>query len=77
LTTGSDAKFSFGGVFLATAWIHLAHIGLALLFLGAAWSAGRRGRFGARNFWVPEAAARLWYFVVLTWLGVYLVFYWL
>lgn len=77
LLTRLDPASRFGGIFLVTAWIHLAHIGLALLFLVAAWSAGRRGRFGARNFWVPEAAARLWYFVVVTWLGVYVVFYWI
>lgn len=75
LLTRLDPASRFGGIFVVTTWIHLAHIALALLFLVAASSAARRGRFGARNFWVPEAAARLWYFVVVTWLGVYIVFY--
>lgn len=65
----------FAEIFGATAFIHGVHIVIGLLFLAAIWSAAGRGRFSAGDHWVVEAAVRFWWFVTLTWLGVYVVFY--
>lgn len=67
----------FGGIYFATVGYHAIHIVVGLLFLGALWSSGRRGRFDSANHWLVEAGVRFWLFVVVAWFAVYVVFYWL
>jgi cytochrome c oxidase subunit 3 len=67
----------FGGAYFGTTGFHAVHIVVGLLFLGALWSAGRRGRFGAGDHWLVEAGVRFWLFVVAAWAALYVVFYWL
>lgn len=71
----SDPRFA--EIFDATTWIHLAHIVIGLVFLAAIWSSGRRARFSAANHWMVEAGVRFWWFVSVTWLALYLIYYWI
>lgn len=62
--------------FLSTGY-HALHLVIGLVALLALWSASRKGRYGPWNYWAVEAGALFWLFVVVMWVGVYLVFFWL
>ncbi len=75
VTLGLVATDRYGGIYYLTTGFHVLHIVAGLVTLLALWSSARRGRFSPQNYWVVEAGALLWYFVVVTWLALFLIFY--
>jgi len=72
---GLPVGTALGGFYYVTEGVHALHVLIGLTALAALRSSGQRGRFSPQNYWVVEAGALFWYFVVVVWLGFVVVFY--
>lgn len=54
--------------------VHAVVIG-AMMFV--VYRRARQRQYGASNYWLVEATAGLWYFVVVAWILFYIVLYWI
>ncbi len=77
VTAGLPAASRFGENYYLTTAFHALHIAIGLLTLAAVVSAGRRARYSAADHWWVDNAVVFWEFVVVAWIGVYVVFFWL
>lgn len=69
---GVPAASRYGGIFLAAAGVHAAHVFAALVVFAGVGASARRGRLTS---FMVEAAMLFWLFVVGAWLGLWAVFY--
>lgn len=65
----------FGGAYLLGTGYHALHIVAGLVATLALAVSARRGRFSSQNYWVVEAGVWLWWFVIASWLALFVVFY--
>lgn len=66
----------YAQVFRLMTGFHMFHALVIGAYMLNVYQNGRRGLYGAMNFWAVEAGAKLWYFVVIAWMLFYIVIYW-
>lgn len=74
-TIGVPPASRFGGTYLLGTGYHALHIVAGLVTALALAVSARRGRFSSENYWVVEAGVWLWWFVIASWLALFVVFY--
>lgn len=67
----------YGTLFRVMAAFHSVHAVAIGLMMVNIYRSGQKGVYQAANFWPVEAAAKLWYFVVVAWILFYLPLYWI
>ena len=70
-----SAHQNFGGLYVITTAYHVVHMLIGVVILFATASSTARGKWHKNNYWTVRAGALFWYFVVLMWVGVYIVLY--
>lgn len=70
-----DGHNSYGMVFRVMVGYHLVHAVVVGLYLLSVLRSARAGQLSQRDLWPAEAAARLWYFVVVAWVVFFVPLY--
>ncbi len=65
----------FGSQFYALIGLHAFHVFTGILALAVIWHLGRKGRFGAGDYWPAEGVVKYWHFVDLAWVVIYPTLY--
>lgn len=65
----------FGTVFFAMTGMHALHVLSGVLLLGLIYYNGRRGAYGPKDPWPPEAIVKYWHFVDVVWVFFYAALY--
>jgi heme/copper-type cytochrome/quinol oxidase subunit 3 len=72
---GAAEGEQFGLIYRVMIGYHAVHAIVILLMMVQVWRFGADWRYHQANYWSVEAAAKLWYFVVVAWLLFYAVLY--
>ena len=73
--SGTELGEQFGLIYRVMIGYHAVHAIVILLMMVQVWRFGKDWRYHRENSWSVEAAAKLWYFVVVAWLLFYAVLY--
>jgi nitric oxide reductase NorE protein len=66
----------YAQVFRLMTGFHVVHALVIGAYMALVYFNARRGQYDVDRHWAIEAAAKLWYFVLVAWLIFYIVIYW-
>lgn len=75
MPTGSADGEQFGYIYRVMIGYHAVHALVIGFMMLQVWRFGQDWRYHQDNSWSVEAAAKLWYFVVIAWILFYIVLY--
>lgn len=76
-TLALDVGSRYGENYVLSTGYHALHIVFGLIGVAVIAAADRRGRYQPLNHWPARAAAVFWVFVVVSWLALYVIFFWM
>lgn len=65
----------YGSAFFTLIGAHALHVLSGIIMLAIVWNLGRKGHYGAEDYWGVEGVVKYWHYVDLVWVFIYPTLY--